>query len=240
MLKRVLMLVVPVFFLSGCFYPNVEKAENQVAPLDQLNMVQTAVDQYRQDNSGLLPLKDRDQSYDQYVKHPVDFGKLQPRYISELPGSSFEKGGYYQYVMMDVDKNPTVKLVDLRNAEVLKDLRIRLNIQDRTLALDKKVGPNVYKIAYKKYGLDEYPTVNSPYSGEALPVYINGGNDFIIDYTQDLGKVISEKKLKLKQGEDIRYILYKDSPILPAYSVPYTVNEKNEPIFKSNANPDKK
>ncbi|GGB05526.1 hypothetical protein ERX37_02515 [Macrococcus hajekii] len=235
MLKRLLLLAIPVLFLSGCFYPQNERAENQVAPLDQLNMVQTAVDQYQKENEGLLPIKDRDQSYDIYVKHPVDFDKLQPRYLSELPGSSFEKGGYYQYVLMDVEQNPTVKLVDLRTAEVLKDLRIRLNIQDRTLPLGEKIGPNVYKIAYKKYGLDDYPTVTSPYSGEALPVYVNGGNDLVIDYKQDLGNAIKKKGLKPKEGEDIRPILYQDSPILPAYSVPYTVNEKNEPIFRSNA-----
>ncbi|TDM04277.1 hypothetical protein [Macrococcus carouselicus] len=240
MLRRLLLMIIPTVFLSGCFYPTAERAENRIAPLDQLNMVQTAVDQYQKDNGGLLPLKDRDQTYDQYVKHPVDFEKLQPRYLSELPGSSFEKGGIYQYVLMDVEHDPTVKLVDLRTAEVLKDLRIRLNIQDRTLPLGEKVGPNVYRIAYKKYGLDEYPTVTSPYSGETLPVYINGGNEFIVDYTQDLGRVIKEKNLKPEAGEDIRPILYEDSPVLPAYSVPYTVNEKNEPVFKSNVLHNKK
>ncbi len=235
MLKRIMLLILPVLLLSGCLYPEEQRVENQVAPSDQLNMVQTAVDQYQKDNDGLLPIKDRDDSYDLYVKHPIDFEKLSPKYLSQLPGSSFEKGGYFQYVLMDVEDDPTVKLVDLRTSEVLKDLRIRLNVKNNELPLKKKVGPNVYEIDYKKYGLDEYPTVNSPYSGEALPVYINGGNDFIIDYKVDLGKKIKEDHLKLKQGSDIRHILYDDSAILPAYSVPYTVDDKNEPIFKSHA-----
>ncbi|UTH12874.1 hypothetical protein [Macrococcus equipercicus] len=235
MLKRLLLLIIPVFFLSGCLYPEEQRAENQVAPADQLNMVQTAVNQYQQDNNGLLPLKDRDESYDLYVKHPIDFDKLSPRYLSQLPGSSFEKGGYFQYVLMDVETHPKVKLIDLRTAEVLKDLRIRLNIKDNELPLKKKIGPNVYEIDYKKYGLKKYPTVKSPYSGEALPVYINGGSEFIVDYTMDLGRIINTKQLKLKKGTDIRHILYDDSPILPAYSVPYTVDNHNEPIFKSQA-----
>ncbi|WP_165981017.1 hypothetical protein [Macrococcus lamae] len=235
MLKRLLLLIIPVFLLSGCLYPEEQRTENQVAPDDQLKMVQTAVDQYQQDNDGLLPIKERDTSYDIYVKHPIDFEKLSPRYLSQLPGSSFEKGGYFQYVLVDVEKNPTVKLIDLRTSEVLKDLRIRLNVKNNELPLKNKIGPNVYEIDYKKYGLKKYPTVKSPYSGEALPIYINGGNDFIIDYTVDLGKKISDSHLNLEKGSDIRHILYDDSPILPAYSVPYTVDDKNEPVFKTHA-----
>lgn len=232
--KRIFGLLVAVsFILSGCMYPKEELAQNQVAPVDQLKMVQSAVDSYQKDSGGLLPIKERDMSYEIYLKHPVDFEKLKPKYLSQLPGSSFEMGGYYQYVLMDVEKNPTVKLIDLRTSEALKNLRIRLETKSDTLALGKKIGPNLYKIDYKKYGLKKYPTVKSPYSDESLPIYINGGNEFKIDYAIDLGKKINEKNLKLEKGTDIRYILYKDSPVLPAYSVPYTINEKNEPIFRT-------
>lgn len=101
-------------------YPKEELEQNQVAPQDQLNMVQNAVESYQKDTGGLLPLKDRDETYEIYLKHPIDFGKLKPKYLSQLPGSSFEMGGYYQYVMMDVDKNPKVMLVDLRTSDTLK------------------------------------------------------------------------------------------------------------------------
>ncbi|ARQ06955.1 Lipoprotein [Macrococcoides canis] len=230
-MRKSLLLLLVALLLGGCMYPKEELAQNQVAPQDQLNMVQSAVESYQQDTGGLLPLKDRDQTYEIYLKHPVDFGKLKPKYLSQLPGSSFEMGGYYQYVMMDVDKNPKVMLVDLRTSDTLKNLRIRLETKSNELALGKKIGPNLYKINYKKYGLKQYPTVKSPYSGEALPIYINGGNEFKIDYSLDLGRAL--KTHKVKQGEDIRYILYQDNPILPAYSVPYTVDDKNEPVFKT-------
>ncbi|UTH10565.1 hypothetical protein KFV10_06465 [Macrococcoides canis] len=230
-MRKSLLLLLVSLLLGGCMYPKEELAQNQVAPQDQLNMVQSAVKSYQQDTGGLLPLKDRDQTYEIYLKHPVDFGKLKPKYLSQLPGSSFEMGGYYQYVMMDVDKNPKVMLVDLRTSDTLKNLRIRLETKSNELALGKKIGPNLYKINYKKYGLKQYPTVKSPYSGEALPIYINGGNEFKIDYSLDLGRAL--KTHKVKQGEDIRYILYQDNPILPAYSVPYTVDDKNEPVFKT-------
>ncbi|MCO4095484.1 hypothetical protein KFV08_06610 [Macrococcoides canis] len=230
-MRKSLLLLLLSLLLGGCMYPKEKLAHNQVAPQDQLNMVQSAVESYQKDTGGLLPLKDRDQTYEIYLKHPIDFGKLKPKYLSQLPGSSFEMGGYYQYVMMDVDKNPKVMLVDLRTSDTLKNLRIRLETKSNELALGKKIGPNLYKINYKKYGLKQYPTVKSPYSGEALPIYINGGNEFKIDYSLDLGRAL--KTHKVKQGEDIRYILYQDNPILPAYSVPYTVDDKNEPVFKT-------
>ncbi|QTQ07143.1 hypothetical protein J9174_06745 [Macrococcoides canis] len=230
-MRKSLLLLLLSLLLGGCMYPKEKLAHNQVAPQDQLNMVQSAVESYQKDTGGLLPLKDRDQTYEIYLKHPIDFGKLKPKYLSQLPGSSFEMGGYYQYVMMDVDKNPKVMLVDLRTSDTLKNLRIRLETKSNELALGKKIGPNLYKINYKKYGLKQYPTVKSPYSGEALPIYINGGNEFKIDYSLELGRAL--KTHKVKQGEDIRYILYQDNPILPAYSVPYTVDDKNEPVFKT-------
>lgn len=219
--------------LTACAFPDEEKAENQVPANDQLNMVQTSIDAYQKDNNGLLPLKERDDSYSIYLKHPIDFNKIKPKYLSQLPGNSFENGGIYQYVLMNVDDDPTVHLIDLRTSEVLKDIRIRIDASGEPLQLGKKIAPNVYEIDYKKYGFKKRPTVPSPYSNERLPVYMNGGNDFVIDYRLDLAKALDKEKTLPKPGSDIRYLLYKDSPILPAYSPEFTINNKNEPVFKS-------
>ncbi|HBV03971.1 MULTISPECIES: hypothetical protein [Mammaliicoccus] len=232
--KRIyILLFTCVLLLSACAFPDKEKAENQVPAKDQLSIVQTAVDEYQKANDGLLPIKERDDSYSIYLQHPVDFNKLKPKFISQLPGNSFENGGIYQYVIMDVDKDPTVYLIDLRTSEVLKDIRIRIDASGEPLQLGDKVAPNVYEIDYKKYGFKKKPTVPSPYSNERLPVYMNGGNDFIIDYRLDLSKEIKKRKDLPKPGTDIRKLLYEDSPVLPAYSPEFTINSDKEPVFKS-------
>ena len=55
-----------------------------------------------------------------------------------------------------------------------------------------------------------------------------------VDYSIDLNLFIQEQNLSLTEGEDIRFYLADFYPVLPAYSLPYTVNEHNEPIFMYN------
>ena len=74
-------------------------------------------------------------------------------------------------------------------------------------------------------------TVKSPYSDTHLPLVVGGDGNFYIDYSIDLNRILLEEKPNVKQGEDIRYLLADNYPVLPAYSLPYTVNEDNEPVF---------
>ena len=80
-------------------------------------------------------------------------------------------------------------------------------------------------------GFDKALSVPSPYSDTQLPLVVSGNGNFYIDYSIDLQRILSEEKPEIKQGEDIRYLLEDISPVLPAYSLPYTVNDKNEPVF---------
>ncbi|WP_347177880.1 hypothetical protein [Sporosarcina thermotolerans] len=52
-----------------------------------------------------------------------------------------------------------------------------------------------------------------------------------MDYSIDLNRILQEKKPNVNEGEDIRHLLSDDFPIVPAYSLPYTVNDQNEPVF---------
>lgn len=219
-----------VIVLSGCMYPDSERAENQLPHEDQLATVQTAVEKYQESTGGLLPIKTRDQDVDQYIKYPIDFQKIVPAYMSKIPPNAFENGGLFQYVIMDVDENPTVKLVDLRSAEKIRELNIKLGVNGYG-PIAEQIAENVYKLDYQVMGYKDEQTVPSPYSDVNLPLVATGDGKIYIDYSIELNRILQEDKPNVKPGEDIRYLLVDKFPVLPAYSLPYTVNEKNEPEF---------
>ncbi|MBO1915169.1 hypothetical protein J4G37_61375, partial [Microvirga sp. 3-52] len=90
---------------------------------------------------------------------------------------------------------------------------------------------NVFEIDYKAMGFKEQITVKSPYSETFLPLIVGGDGNFYVDYSIDLQRLLDEKEVEVKPGEDIRRLLEEISPVLPAYSLPYTVNENNEPVI---------
>ncbi len=114
--------------LVGCMYPRENMKRNEVPYEDQLQMVQKAVDTYKEQNNGLLPIKTRDMNTPLYQKYPIDFQKIAPRYIPEAPGNAYESGGVYQYVLVDVETNPMVKLIDVRMAEKIRDITLKLRM----------------------------------------------------------------------------------------------------------------
>ncbi|RLQ92573.1 hypothetical protein [Planomicrobium sp. Y74] len=226
-----LLLISVAFLLSACMFPESELAENQIPYEDQLISVQNAVNQYRNTSGGLLPIKTRDMDVDQFIKYPVDFSKIVPDYMSEIPTNAFETGGIFQYVLTDVEENPTVKLVDLRIAEAIRSVNIRKSANGGQAPISEIIADNVYKFSYEAMGFDEEPTVVSPYSGRNLPLVITGRGEVYVDYSMDLYSALQEYDGELEQGQDIRFLLYEDNAVLPAYSLPYTIDENGEPIF---------
>ena len=72
----------------------------------------------------------------------------------------------------------------------------------------------------------------SPFTGHYLPLRITGEGKIIVDYASDLYQMLREnREYSLQKGEDIRWILTENSPFVPAYSLPYTVDEHGEPVF---------
>jgi hypothetical protein len=131
---------------------------------------------------------------------------------------------------MDVEENPTVKLVDLQSAEKIREIKIKIGINGYG-PIDEQIAKNVYTLDYKIMGYKDVQTVPSPYSTVNLPLVATGDGNVYIDYSIDLSRILKEDKPDVKPGDDIRYLLVEKYPILPAFSLPYTVNEKNEPEF---------
>lgn len=220
-----------ILLLSGCMYPNQERSQNQIPYKDEIQSVQAAVDSYKKDNGGLLPIKTTEVNTPVYQKYPIDFKKLTPKYLSEPPGNAFESGGVFQYVIVDDQTNPTVKLFDLRIAETIQEIKMRIKANGYP-PFKKRLAYNVYSLDFTKLGYEKPPYAVSPYTGHNLPFVITGDTEVYVDYSSDLYQVIKQKKEIFKQDEDIRPILVKDSMFVPAYSLPYTLDPKTgDPIF---------
>ncbi|MDY0396556.1 hypothetical protein ACFSMW_04895 [Virgibacillus halophilus] len=223
-----------IFFLSGCLYPKEELDKNKVPNQDQLDAIQKAVDEYREQTGGLVPIKTKPMETPLYEKYIVDFTMLKEKnLISETPGNAYENGGIYQYTLITPEKNPTVKLIDLRMSEAIRDINIKLDLyRDKHLypPFGKKIASNVYTIDYKKLGLNEAPYVKSPYSQKILPIVINTDGDLYVDYGSELADALKKYKHHYKNGDDIRDILAENTPFVPAYSLPYTV-KNGDPVF---------
>lgn len=220
--------------LNGCLYPESELAKNQSPYEDQLNMVQTAVEQYSEETGGLMPIKTKSNDTDIFEKYLIDFEKLKERnLLSELPGNAYENGGVYQYTIITPEDNPRVKLIDLRNTEELRSAVIRLETyRSKNIypPFGEKIDENVFKIDYEKLGFNSEPQIQSPFSGENLPIIMDTDGNLYIDYRIDLNNFLNEYEHSYTTGDDIRYILPDHSPFVPAYSLPYTI-ENNEPVF---------
>ena len=219
------------FLLAGCMYPKENLAQNQVPYKEQIKTVQTAVDSFRKDNGGILPIKTKDATTPIYQKYPIDFKKIAPKYIAEPPGNAFESGGVFQYVLVNVETDPTVKLLDLRTAEAIRDINLRIKTNGYP-PFKKEIAKNIYSLDFKKLGYEQPPFVTSPFTNKNQSFVVNTKAEVYVDYRPDLYEAIKKNHKPLKPGEDIRSILVDDSMFVPAYSLPYTVDAKTkEPIF---------
>lgn len=216
--------------LTGCLNPGEDEAQGRIPYDDHIESIQRAVDAFRDDSGGLLPIKTKDENVDKYIKYPIEFSKIVPKYTEKIPSSAYEKGGLFQYILIDVEENPRVKVVDLRAAEMIRDLNLRKTMNGG-IPFKEEIGQGVYEIDFKALGFKSPLTLESPYSDAHLPLVVGGDGNFYVDYSIDLHRILSEEDITVQEGEDIRYLLEEKSVVVPAYSLPYTINDENEPVF---------
>lgn len=223
-----------VFLLGGCLYPQAEKMKNQESYQIQMDTVQHAVDQFQKDEGGILPIQTKAAGTPIYQKYVINFKRISPRYMAQPPESAYEAGGYFQYVLVDVENNPTVKLLDVRLAQEIQDLSLRLNTyrqKNRYPPFKERLANNAFSLDYEKLGLKEAPTVTSPYSQKELHLILNEEGEIFVDYTPDLYEVMKAYNGHVTPGQDIRNILVETSDFVPAYSLAYTVDVVKRPVF---------
>jgi hypothetical protein len=235
--KRILWLPFTILLLTGCMYPSENLSHNQVENDVQLDMVQEAINQYVTQNEGRIPIYTKENETPIYQKYIIDFNVLKQRnLIQSVPGTAFENGGVYQYVLIDVETEPKVKVIDLRLSDQLREVQQRLNIylSDNTYPpFGEKVADGIYTLKYEELNLDGPPFVESPYSTTNLPILIDTDGELLIDYRLELFQLLQNTEHNYQEGEDIRGIITDHYPIVPAYSIPYTLNN-GDPVFAPN------
>ena len=236
-MKRMLVVVslLAVTVLSGCMYPQSNRVDN-VPYEEQIRSVQTAVDSFKE-TTGVLPIKTKPAETPLMERYPIEFGRLVPGYMADPPANSFEGGGLFLYVLVDVEDEPTVKLIDLRVTERLQQLQTNINAyraKEGKFPFAGSVGKNQFTLNYELIFVAEEPTIPSPYSDNELPIYVDGSGQLFVDYRQDIAAKLENTDVTPEVGEDIRYLLYNDSPFAPAYSQGYTINEQGEVEFLNN------
>lgn len=223
-----------VTLLSGCLYPQSELTKNQSPNEMQLELVQTAVDKYQEETQGLAPIKTKENDTPIFQKYLVDFSALKERnVISELPSNAYENGGIYQYTIITPEDNPRVKLIDLRSTEAIREVNVKLETYRNKHIyppFGEEISKGIFKIDARKLGLESEPYVVSPYSKENLPIIMDTNGHLFVDYRIDLNNALKEYEHDYEEGDDIRFLLAENTPFVPAYSLPYTIQD-GEPVF---------
>ncbi|GAB7386253.1 hypothetical protein BSNK01_00880 [Bacillaceae bacterium] len=218
--------------LSGCLYPEERRLENQIPPQQWIAEVQEGIDKYYA-QYGTLPILTKEANTPIYEKYVIDFNRLRPPFIPMVPANAFEMGGNYLYVLIDVEKKPTVKLLDLRLSAQVGNVQQQVNAYRRNngrLPIEREYAKGFYLIDYEALR-SEPVLVKSPYSDQYLSLVMNERGEVGINYDLELARILREKNPPVKKGEDIRYLLTDDSPFVPVKSFPYTV-AGGEPVLQ--------
>ncbi|MBU9713462.1 hypothetical protein [Evansella tamaricis] len=224
-----------VVLMSGCLYPDERRVENSIPYSDQLQSVESAVLQYRQD-SGVLPIKTRDSDTPIFRKYPVDFSRLVPRYLQSAPGNSFESGGVFQYVLVHPEEVPQVKVIDLVMVREIQEFQRRIQEYRRVNSyapVAEFVGDELLKLDHEALNYEDAPSVKSPFHPtHRLPLLMETNGNIVIDYSIDIQFFIEEFGMgEYVEGDDLRWLLVDNSPFVPVYSVPQTMKE-GQIVFK--------
>ncbi|MGL4521766.1 MAG: hypothetical protein ACRCWQ_04390 [Bacilli bacterium] len=235
MKKRVLItyLLSVVVFLTGCMYKEQVKSTDRPSESD-IEVVDKAVAAFSEDNGGLLPIVNKEMDMNKYVKYPIDFKRLVGRYLDDYPSNSYDAGGIFQYVIVDPETDPKIRLVSIRLAEELSMYNLQMNSylgRKKYPPFGKQLSNTYWTIDTKKFGMKTKPTVTSPYSGEQLPVVMHFSGQMYVDYSIDVSAFIAEHQIT--NSENILDEMAKKSFIAPAWGIPLAVENGKIVVIQS-------
>ncbi|MGV3488075.1 MAG: hypothetical protein ACO1OC_05765 [Tuberibacillus sp.] len=225
--KIYITIIMALFFMTGCLNPGNEKAQNHIAYKSDITAVQQAVDDYKK-KTKVLPIKNSTEKTPIYKKYPIDFDKLIPDYMPNAPANAYEEGGIFQYVLVDAETDPKVKVIDLTLTNKVDEIQMKID-EYRSIhhfsPLKSVIMDGVYSIDYKAIGYDKPPYITSPYSGKELGFVMDKDSNVHINYLPDIYDAVKKLGKTQPEGEDLRPLLVKDSFFVPVDSLPYTMKD---------------
>ncbi len=225
MKKGLLITLVSVLLIlmTGCMYPQEKRVENQMPVPERVQWVQEAVDAYRQ-QTGVLPIQNREAETPIYEKYPIDFKKLVPKYLPYIPGDAFEQGGTHQYVLVDPETDPKVRLLDIQTAQIVADVQRATDLywinHHRLPATEVRYFPQFFNVQFDLLGMDEI-LVQSPFTDHYLPLFMDQVGYIGVDYAQDIAMYLQKTDPEKWKNRDLRELLVEESLFVPVKSFPY-------------------
>ncbi|RXT13894.1 hypothetical protein [Ammoniphilus sp. CFH 90114] len=224
--KLSILFIATILISTGCMYPEERKMENQLPLNVQVQSVQDAIDQFRADTS-VLPIATKEAHTPIYEKYIIQFHQLVPKYLQYTPGAAFEQGGSYLFVLTNVEVKPTVRLLDLKMVENLQDIQSRVTRfydKNKSLPVAGVMQPGYFQIDLKKIGVAKgRDAVESPLTGNILPIIMSAQGVVGIDYQKDLEQIIKGNQEDLPTDKDIRDLIPENSLYVPVKSFPYAL-----------------
>jgi len=222
-----------ILIISGCMYPKERMMENQLPPMEQVSMVQAAIEKFHEDTK-VLPILTKEADTPVFEKYVIDFSGLVPRYMPYVPGGAFEQGGPYLFVLTEVETNPTVRLLDLRVVDTVSTVQSRVSYyykKNNSLPVEGVVEPGYFTINFSQIGMGkQVQTIESPISGKRLPIIMTSTGQVGVDYTEDLELVLKNNNLQSASFKDVREIIPQNSIYVPVKSFHY-VAENGEVVL---------
>lgn len=218
--------------LAGCVYSQKVTKDGNPPTGEYVQLVQGAVDRYKE-QTGVLPIKTRDQTTPIYEKYPIDFKKLQDAgVLSTVPGNAFERGGTAMYVLVDVENDPAVKMIDLvlfqKMTGIQQDVEAFMRKTGR-LPAGPEVSPGIYRLDAEALGKKDL-TVRSPYSRTPLSLLIDENGKVAVDYALEIMQALQRTGLTEPDADlDLREVLTEAAVFAPVYSFPYRW-QNGEPV----------
>ncbi|MED4751077.1 hypothetical protein [Brevibacillus choshinensis] len=220
--KLMVSLSIVSVLLSGCLYPDERKAENQVPSTFYVEATQKAIEQFQHDTA-VLPIVTKQMDTPIFEKYEIDFRKMIPKYMPDVPGNAFEKGGLFKYVLIDVETKPTVKLLHLGAVSTVADVQSavdRYRNYFNKIPVQDDLGNGYYSIDYKEIGVKTWQ-VPSTLGNSLLPLVMNAKGEVGIDYAADIAQLLRDTKMEVPKNTDPRYVFSRESMFVPAKSFPY-------------------